>query len=76
MPSVRVERRLAAVLAADIVAYSRLIETNEARTLTAIRALRSEVIDPLVADHKGRIVKLMGDGALVVFDSAVDAVAT
>ena len=75
MPSVRVERRLAAVLAADIVAYSRLIETNEARTLTAIRALRSEVIDPLVADYKGRVVKLMGDGAIVEFGSVVDAVA-
>ena len=47
MPGVRVERRLAAILAADIVAYSRLIETNEARTLAAIRTLRTEVIDPL-----------------------------
>ena len=56
-------------------AYSRLIETDEARTLTAIRALRSEVIDPLIADHRGRIVKLMGDGAIVEFGSVVDAVA-
>ena len=75
MPTVRVERRLAAIMAADIVAYSRLIETDEARTLAAIRALRSEVIDPLIADHRGRIVKLMGDGAIVEFGSAVDAVA-
>ena len=56
-------------------AYSRLIETDEARTLAAIRALRSEVIDPLIADHRGRIVKLMGDGAIVEFGSVVDAVA-
>ena len=75
MPGVRVERRLAAVLAADIVGYSRLIGTSEARTLAAIRALRSEVIDPTVTDHKGRIVKLMGDGAIVEFGSVVDAVA-
>lgn len=75
MPGVRVERRLAAVLAADIVGYSRLIGTSEARTLAAIRAIRSEVIDPTVTDHKGRIVKLMGDGAIVEFGSVVDAVA-
>jgi len=75
MPIVRVERRLAAIMATDIVAYSRLIETDEARTLAAIRALRSEVLDPLIADHKGRIVKLMGDGAIVEFRSVVDAVA-
>ena len=65
MPTVRVERRLAAIMAADIVAYSRLIEADEARTLTAIRNLRLEVIDPLIADHKGRVVKLMGDGAIL-----------
>ena len=75
MPIVRVERRLAAIMAADIVAYSRLIETDEARTLSAIKALRSQVIDPLIADHRGRIVKLMGDGAIVEFASVVDAVA-
>jgi TolB-like protein/class 3 adenylate cyclase len=75
MPNVRVERRLAAIMAADIVAYSRLIEADEARTLTAIRALRSNVIDPLIADHGGRIVKLMGDGAILEFGSVVDAVA-
>ena len=75
MPVARVERRLAAIMATDIVAYSRLIETDEARTLATIRALRSEVMDPLIADHRGRIVKLMGDGAIVEFGSVVDAVA-
>src|SRR5215204_4616009 len=74
MPNVRVERRLAAIMATDIVAYSRLIETDEARTLNAIRALRSQVIDPLIADQGGRIVKLVGDGAIVEFGSVVDAV--
>jgi TolB-like protein/class 3 adenylate cyclase len=75
MPIVRVERRLAAIMATDIVGYSRLIETDEARTLTAIRSLRSQVIDPLIADHRGRIVKLIGDGAIFEFGSVVDAVA-
>jgi adenylate cyclase len=74
MPNSRVERRLAAILAADIVAYSRLIEKDEGRTLTAIRAIRSEVLDPLIADHRGRVVKLLGDGAIVEFSSVVDAV--
>ena len=71
----RVERRLAAILAADIVGYSRLIEQDEAGTLAAIKGLREEAIDPLLAEHKGRIVKLMGDGAIVEFGSVVDAVA-
>ncbi len=75
MPTVRVERRLAAIMATDIVAYSRLIERDEAGTLTAIRALRSQIIAPLIADHKGRLVKLMGDGAIVEFGSVIDAVA-
>src|SRR5262249_2296766 len=69
------ERRLAAIMATDIVAYSRLIETDEARTLNAIKVLRSQVIHPLIADHGGRIVKLVGDGAIVEFGSVVDAVA-
>jgi TolB-like protein/class 3 adenylate cyclase/rhodanese-related sulfurtransferase/Flp pilus assembly protein TadD len=73
--AVRVERRLAAILAADIVGYSRLVEQDEADTLAAIRQLRAEVIDPLVAKHHGRIVKLMGDGAILEFHSVVDAVA-
>ena len=74
-PAPRVERRLAAILAADIVGYSRLIEQDEAATLAAIKALREQAIDPLLAEHKGRIVKLMGDGAIVEFASVVDAVA-
>ena len=68
------ERRLAAILAADVVGYSRLMERDEEGTLVALKALRSELIDPTVAEHKGRIVKLMGDGALVEFTSVVDAV--
>ena len=75
MPAARVERRLAAILAADIVGYSRLIEQDEAATLEAIKDLRREVIDPLLAGHHGRIVKLMGDGAIAEFGSVVDAVA-
>ena len=58
------ERRLAAILAADVVGYSRLMGTDEVGTLTALNAHRSEFIDPKFAEHKGRIVKLMGDGAL------------
>ncbi len=68
-------RRLAAIMAADIVGYSRLIEENEAGTLAAIKDLRRAVIDPLLAERHGRIVKLMGDGAIVEFGSVVDAVA-
>ena len=62
-------------MAADIVGYSRLIGRDEAGTLAAIRMLRQELIDPLLAEHHGRIVKLMGDGLLVEFGSVVDAVA-
>jgi TolB-like protein/class 3 adenylate cyclase/rhodanese-related sulfurtransferase/Flp pilus assembly protein TadD len=69
------ERRLAAILSTDVVGYTRLMEADEAGTLEAIKALRSDLIDPLIAEHRGRIVKLMGDGALVEFASAVDAVA-
>lgn len=75
MATVRAERRLAAIMAADIVGYSRLLEADEAGTLAAIRELRRAVIDPLLAEHHGRIVKLMGDGVLVEFGSVVDAVA-
>ena len=70
-----VERRLVAILAADVVGYSHLVEMDEAGTLAALKALRREVIDPLLAEHHGRIVKLMGDGALAEFGSVVDAVA-
>ena len=69
------ERRLAAILAADVVGYSRLMGEDEAGTLERLTALRAAAIDPTIAEHKGRIVKLMGDGALVEFASVVDAVA-
>jgi adenylate cyclase len=69
----RVERRLAAILAADVAAYSRLIETDEERTLGRLKAVRAALIDPTIAEHHGRIVKTMGDGLLVEFASVVDA---
>ncbi|POH33229.1 hypothetical protein ATY30_02810 [Sinorhizobium americanum] len=75
MGAVRAERRLVAILAVDIVGYSRLIEADESRTIAAMKAWRSEIFDPFVEDYHGRIVKLMGDGALVEFSSVVDAVA-
>ena len=75
MVATRAERRLAAIMAADVVGYSRLMEADEAATLAALKTLRADVIDPLLSEHKGRIVKLMGDGALVEFQSVVDAVA-
>ena len=75
MATARVERRLAAIMATDIVGYSSLIERDEARTLASIKALRAEVINPLLEIHKGRVAKLMGDGAIVEFGSVVDAVA-
>ena len=68
------QRRLAAIMAADVVGYSSLMANNEAATLTALKAHRVEVFDPAVERHKGRIVKLMGDGVLVEFSSVVDAV--
>jgi adenylate cyclase len=71
----QVERRLAAVLVADVVGYSRLVEKDEAATLAAIRRLRAEIIDPLLTRHHGRVVKLMGDGTIAEFSSVVDAVA-
>jgi len=70
----RVERRLAAILAADVVGYSRLIGFDEEGTLAALKAIRGEVVDPRIAEHKGRIVKTTGDGLLVEFASVVDAV--
>ncbi len=68
------ERRLAAILAADVVGYSRLMEADDAGTLAALQARRREILQPLVAKHRGRIVKVMGDGVLVEFASAVNAV--
>ena len=74
MAAPRVERRLAAILAADVVGYSSLMERDEDRTLVRLKAHRQEFIEPLIAEYQGRIVKLMGDGALVEFASVVDAV--
>jgi adenylate cyclase len=70
----RVERRLAAILAADIVGYSRLMGADEEGTLAALKAVRQDVTDPTIEEHRGRIVKTMGDGLLVEFGSVVDAV--
>lgn len=70
----RVERRLAAVLMADVAGYSRLMGLDESATLTALKRLRLSVVTPQVAVHRGRIVKVMGDGVIVVFSSVVDAV--
>src|SRR5580765_2626905 len=67
-------RKLAAILAADVVGFSRLTAADEERTLARLRALRSDLIDPTIAVHHGRIVKRTGDGALVEFRSVVDAV--
>ena len=75
MAQARVERRLAAILAADVAGYSRLMGADEVGTLAALKARRREIIDPAIAAHKGRIVKTTGDGMLVEFASAVDAVA-
>jgi len=69
-----VQRRLAAILAADVVSYGRLMNTDEIGTLEALKAHRRELIDPAIAAHHGRIVKTTGDGALVEFASVVDAV--
>jgi adenylate cyclase len=69
-----VERRLAAVLAADVAGYSRLMGADEVGTLAALKMLRREIVDPTIAAHHGRIVKTTGDGMLVEFASAVDAV--
>jgi TolB-like protein/Tfp pilus assembly protein PilF len=68
------ERRLSAILAADVVGYSRLMEQDEAGTLTALKAQRRDVLDPLLAKHHGRVFKVAGDGVLVEFGSAVNAV--
>ena len=67
-------RKLAAILAADVVGFSRLASTDEDRTLARLRALRSDLIDPTMAVHNGRIVKRTGDGILVEFRSVVEAV--
>lgn len=68
------ERRLAAILAADVVGYTALMGADEAGTLQRLTELRQEILEPLITEHRGRIVKLMGDGLLVEFASAVDSV--
>src|SRR5437016_447105 len=69
----RIERRLAAILAADVAGYSRLVGADEEGTLARLKALRRELIDPKIGEHKGRIVKTSGDGLLVEFASVIDA---
>ena len=66
-------RKLAAILVADVVGYSRLAGADEDRTLSRLRGLRSDLIDPAVAAHRGRVVKRTGDGSLIEFRSVVDA---
>ena len=70
----KVERRLAAILAADVAGYSQLMGEDEEGTLAALKGIRRELIDPKIAEHRGRIVKTTGDGLLVECASVVDAV--
>ena len=74
MVDMRINRKLAAILAADVVGYSRLMGADEAGTLAALKRHRETIFDPAVAAHNGRIVKLIGDGVIVEFSSVVDAV--
>jgi adenylate cyclase len=74
MTTARVERWLAAILAADVVGYSRLMERDEQDTSTRLRAHREELFEPAIEKHQGRVFKLMGDGLLAEFGSVVDAV--
>ena len=68
------QRKLAAIMAADVVGFSRLTGADEDRTLARLRTLRSDLMDPTIAVHRGRVVKRTGDGAIVEFRSVVDAV--
>jgi adenylate cyclase len=70
----RVERRLAAILAADVAGYSRLMGADEEGTLVQLKAHRNALVDPKIKEHRGRIVKTTGDGMLVEFGSVLDAV--
>lgn len=74
MPEPRVHRRLAAIMAADVVGYSKMMGEDEAGTLAALKARRHQILNPVLSQHSGRLVKVMGDGVLVEFVSAVDAV--
>ncbi len=67
-----VQRRLAAILAADVVGYSRLMRADEAGTLAQLKTLRKELLDPKITEYGGRVVKTTGDGILIDFPSAVD----
>jgi class 3 adenylate cyclase len=69
-----VTRKLAAILVADVVGYSRLAGADEDRILARLRTLRSDLVDPTIAVHNGRVVKRTGDGSLIEFRSVVDAV--
>jgi adenylate cyclase len=73
MAEAQVERRLAAILAADIVGYSRMMGNDEAGTLAGLKSQRSGLIEPTIAKHHGRVVKLMGNGILAEFGSVVEA---
>ena len=73
MTETRVERRLAAILAADVAGYSRLVSADEEGTLVLLWTVRREIFDPSIAEHRGRIVKTTGDGILVEFQSVLDA---
>ena len=75
MSEERIERRLAAIFAADVAGYSRLMGADEAGTFARLRELRRELFDPKIAEHRGRIVKTTGDGLLIEFPSVVEAVA-
>src|SRR5213595_1425091 len=74
MAEERVQRRLAAILAADVAGYSRLMGVDEEGTLSALKELRRDLADPKIREHRGRIVKTTGDGLLAEFASVVDAV--
>src|SRR5262245_51514185 len=74
MPEERAQRRLAAILAADVVGYSRLMAEDEVGTLAVLKSRRRDVLVPLVAKHQGRIFRVTGDGVLIEFGSAVNAV--
>src|SRR5215831_177080 len=74
MANPHVERRLAAILAADVAGYSQLMGADEEGTLAALKARRQDILQPLVAKHHGRVVKVMGDGVLVEFASVLNAV--
>src|SRR5215467_13635039 len=73
MAEERAQRRLAAILAADVVAFSRLMGADEEGTLDQLKAHRQDLVDPKISEHRGRLVKTTGDGILVEFASVVDA---